>query len=74
MTTKKILAIGAATIFTCTQIALHDQKNQVKVLLCRTFYSPSWWTYYDDDVIEHLDRLEAELGEEESKVKMPWEA
>jgi hypothetical protein len=40
----------------------------------KSFTKPSWWTYYDDDVIEHLDRLEAELGEEESKVKMPWEA
>jgi hypothetical protein len=34
---------------------------------------PSWWTYYDDDVIEFLDRLEAEYGEEESKVKEEWE-
>jgi hypothetical protein len=34
---------------------------------------PSWWTYYDDYLIEYLDQLEAEHGEEESKVKMSWE-
>jgi hypothetical protein len=40
----------------------------------KSFTKLSGRTYYDDDVMKYLDRLEAKFGEEESEVQLPWEA
>jgi hypothetical protein len=39
----------------------------------KSFTKPLWWIYYDNDVIEYLNRLEDELGEEGAKSKRYWE-
>jgi hypothetical protein len=77
--------LQAQTLFELSKLPVTDRpplyKDNMRSLdllkddqFWKSSMKPSWWTYYDDDVIEYLDRLEAELGEEESKVKMPWEA